>query len=114
MTLDGKTLAVSLDTLAPHSGMRLDVANEYFGLTESSPGIVQAGYGQEHRPVYHYTFGALTADGVSIAKPVVALEGYADQEHCNGQRHTDNGPVMGTVRVRICHDEGDMNLACGT
>jgi len=110
MTLDGKTLDVSLDTLVPHSEMRMDVANEYFGLTESSPGLVQTGTSREHRPIYRYTFGALAADGVSISKPVIALQGYSDGEHCNGKRHSGPGPVQGMVRFHICHNEGELDL----
>jgi len=111
MTLDGKTLAVRIDTLIPHSQMRMDIANEYFGLTEASPGIVQTGIDDtNHLPVYRYPFGALAAGGLAISKPAIALEGYADAEHCDGKRHSDFGPVPGTHRFHTCHNGGDMSL----
>ncbi|MEI9992343.1 MAG: hypothetical protein WDM86_20190 [Rhizomicrobium sp.] len=110
MSLDGKTVAVAIDPLVPHSAMRFDVANQLFGLDEKSPGIEEAGTGEDGHARYRYAFGALSSDGVSIARPVVVLHGLPQGEPCDGKRRGRSGPVQGMTAYRTCHSDGDMQV----
>jgi hypothetical protein len=110
MTLDGKDLLVTFDTLTPHARMRFDVANELFGLSESSAGIEPRGTDEEDRPRFKYTFGTLTAPGLSLAKPVVLLHGRSTDDHCDNKRHSRGGPVLGMHSFHTCYSDGDMQI----
>ena len=109
MVLNGKTLNVDLDTLAPTLTMRFDVANTVFGLDASSPGLVPAD-SENGQPAYHYPFDTLTASGIDIAKPDVVLVGNPHATLCNGQVHHHLSTVSNQIIGSRCYDGGELTM----
>ncbi len=110
MMLDGKPVAVALDTLAIAMRMRFDVAKARFGLTATSPGMTPLPESRAGNPAYRYQFHVLTADGIAIDAPKIVLTGDPDALPCNGAAHPRLGALEGTFSTYTCRTGGDLTV----
>ena len=73
MTLDGHVLETVLNTAIPGSTLRMGIAAEAFGLSNASPGNVQVAMLNQDTPLFAHRFQSLSADGLTIANPLLVL-----------------------------------------
>ena len=106
-TLDGQPVTVSFDTGAAHSIMPMTVAKEKFGLDTGSPGVEAVGNDADGLPVYRHRFRSLTADGIAVNNPLVALyDSRSKQERCDGKTRFGHRWHQTTT----CYGQGDLSL----
>jgi predicted aspartyl protease len=73
--LDGKKFIAMLDTGASTSAISMRAAEESFGITKDSPGVIKGDYvnGDKRAQDYRRTFDSLTIGGITLKNPTLAL-----------------------------------------
>lgn len=114
MTLDGHELQTILNTAIPGSTLRLSTAKLAYGIDNDSPGNKQVGKLADGTPLFAHRFQSLTADGLTIANPLVVLmPSQADDkiEHLRNIHgaggsvyvHQQTDLVLGMAELRHLH-----------
>jgi hypothetical protein len=106
MQMDGQKLRVSFNTTRPESLMSMDVAHEFFELTEIAAGVLPAIPAKiDGSTARKYTFKALSADGIVVSNPEILLVGDYDssQERCNTdpQAHANHACYGGEADLQL-------------
>ncbi len=106
MTLDGKAVAVGIDTGAPTSVMSLSVAQRLFGLGPESAGVeavgALGGSSDQSQKIYSHRFASLVIDGLEVKYPLVALipDNIADESR--GRAHLPD-VILGLRELATLH-----------
>ncbi len=113
VVLNGKAITAGVDTGAFRSAMTMSVAQTVFGITPGDPAITQLGTeainGTKPVPVYHYPFGALQFEGVSVLNPDIELLG-ADRFDTGGPQLILGVSTLRQLHVYVAYDEKKLYL----
>lgn len=106
--LDGQPVTVTFSVDNPGSRMPFNVAHQKFGLDKTSPGMTAIEKGDHD--VFEYRFKLLSAEGVTIANPLVRIHGAPDDKTCDGHEHFQTGPHRARGDSVRCTGDGDLKL----